>query len=254
MNIYECPICKKQFQVDGYGIYKCPSCNAEVNVQSQQTDNAPWDNAASKDRIKALWKTFKKSLTNTVCFFEDVKKGKGMLRPAIYAIIINVVVILVFAAYEMGFSFSGAGDSIKKSVISNYPFITAPIFIVLGVFFILIVFPFFSLFWLFMQSAILHLCLIILRSAKEDFQSTFRVICYSTGPQIFGVVPVIGGMISGIWYLVLAIIGIKVVHETTYLKSVLAIFLPLIFCCGIFFLFVSTLAGGIFTALISSVR
>jgi hypothetical protein len=46
------------------------------------------------------------------------------------------------------------------------------------------------------------------------------------------IVPVCGGAIAGIWCLVVECIGLAKAHETTTGKAVLAVFLPVIVCCG----------------------
>jgi hypothetical protein len=54
------------------------------------------------------------------------------------------------------------------------------------------------------------------------------------------IVPFCGGLISGIWGLVAECIGLARAHETDTGRAVLAVFLPLIVCCG----------GGILLAII----
>jgi hypothetical protein len=46
------------------------------------------------------------------------------------------------------------------------------------------------------------------------------------------IVPVCGGLISGIWCLVCEIIGLTKAHNTSTGQAVLAVLLPVIVCCG----------------------
>ena len=46
------------------------------------------------------------------------------------------------------------------------------------------------------------------------------------------IVPVCGGLISGIWCLVVECVGLARAHQTTTGRALLAILLPLIVCCG----------------------
>jgi hypothetical protein len=69
--------------------------------------------------------------------------------------------------------------------------------------------------------------------AKRPFETTFRVMCFeagSVGPLM--IVPICGGMIAGIWGIVVRCIGIARAHETDIGRAVLAVFLPVIVCCG----------------------
>jgi hypothetical protein len=53
---------------------------------------------------------------------------------------------------------------------------------------------------LFIGSAIVHLCLMIVGGANQSFETTFRVLAFSqgsTGP--LQMIPICGGLISGVW-------------------------------------------------------
>jgi hypothetical protein len=86
---------------------------------------------------------------------------------------------------------------------------------------------------LFIGSAIVHLCLMIVGGANQSFETTFRVLAFthgSTGP--LQMIPVCGGVVAGVWALVCNCIGLARAHETDTGRAVLAVFLPLIVCCG----------------------
>ena len=61
------------------------------------------------------------------------------------------------------------------------------------------------------------------------------------------ILPVCGGIISGIWCLVVECIGLARAHQTTAGRALLAILLPIIVCCGGGF--VLAVMGGIFGGL-----
>jgi hypothetical protein len=46
------------------------------------------------------------------------------------------------------------------------------------------------------------------------------------------VIPFCGGLIAGIWKIVLYCIGLARAHETDTGRAVIAVLLPLIICCG----------------------
>jgi hypothetical protein len=85
----------------------------------------------------------------------------------------------------------------------------------------------------FIVSGILHLCLMLVGGAKQPFETTFRVVCFAGGsadPLL--VIPFCGGLIAGIWKIVLYCIGLARSHETDTGRAVLAVALPVIVCCG----------------------
>jgi hypothetical protein len=57
---------------------------------------------------------------------------------------------------------------------------------------------------------------------KRDYQATFRVFCYASAIQVFRVTPVVGFFTSLI-ELYLLIIGIWIVHRTTWKRAGLAL-------------------------------
>ena len=97
----------------------------------------------------------------------------------------------------------------------------------------IILIPVFLTIFLFIGAAIVHVCLMIVGGANQSYETTFRVLCYTVGstyPLI--IAPLCGGFIAGIWGLVLEIIGLARAHETDIGRAALAVFLPVIVCCG----------------------
>jgi len=87
---------------------------------------------------------------------------------------------------------------------------------------------------LFIGSAVLHLCLMLVGGANRSFETTFRVACFTAGSaNLFSMVPLCGGVISMVYQIVLECIGLSRAHQTTTGKALMAIFLPLLVCCGI---------------------
>jgi hypothetical protein len=98
---------------------------------------------------------------------------------------------------------------------------------------LVVLLPVFIVIGLFIGSAIVHLCLMIVGGAYKSFETTFRVVAFSqgsTGP--LQIIPVCGGLIAGVWALVVNCIGLARAHETSTGRAVLAVLLPLVVCCG----------------------
>ncbi len=251
MDIYTCPHCQSTFRADGSGAFQCPNCQKEVKVISK--GRVAWDHPGEWPR--AFYETIKSSLVEPVPFFGAVAEGSGLFKPWLFAVLISIVVFICAAAYQAGFmALEGSAEiagAIKQAILPM-TVITGPLIVVFSLFFAVIGVPIAVSIGIFIQAALYHLGLLILGSAKRDFGATFRTVCYSMGPQILQIVPFLGGLVAGIWVVVLNIIGIKVVHETSYSKSTVVVFLPLILCCGFILLLVATLAGGVFAALMTT--
>ena len=73
----------------------------------------------------------------------------------------------------------------------------------------------------------------IVGGANQPFETTFRVLAFTQGSASpLQIIPLCGGLISGVWALVCNCIGLARAHETDTGRAVLAVFLPLIVCCG----------------------
>jgi len=99
-----------------------------------------------------------------------------------------------------------------------------------------IVSPIAILIGLFLGAAILHVCCMIvgaLTGSRSGFEGTFRVVAYSEAAYVAAVVPVVGGFVALVWWIVLAVMGLQRMHHTTSGKAIAAIVIPLVLCCGV---------------------
>jgi hypothetical protein len=186
----------------------------------------PWEHRQERGFFNAFVETLSMVLTRPAEAFTVMKRDGGLGEPLIYALIGGCLGGIVSFLFSLGFQSLGlfanrhnnglaamAGMGIGSAMI-----ILLPVFIVIG---------------LFIGSAIVHLCLMIVGGANKSFETTFRVLAFShgsTGP--LQIVPLCGGLISGVWALVCTCIGLARAHETDTGRAVLAVFLPLIVCCG----------------------
>ena len=158
--------------------------------------------------------------------FTAMKREGGLGEPLIYALIGGCVGGLVSFLFSLGLqSFGFFADRHNTFAAMAGMGIGSVMFVVLIPLFIIII--------LFIGSAIVHLCLMIVGGANQSFETTFRVLAFSygsTGP--LQMIPICGGAIAGVWALVCNCIGLARAHETDTGRAVLAVLLPLIVCCG----------------------
>ncbi len=59
-------------------------------------------------------------------------------------------------------------------------------------------------------------------------ETTVRTVCFVNGAtSLFQVIPVAGGVIGGLWGMVVNIIALKNMHGTSYARVIAAVMIPL---------------------------
>jgi hypothetical protein len=183
----------------------------------------PWEHRQQLGFFKAFFDTVKVLLTKPSEAFVMMKREGGMTDPLLFAIIGGSAGTIVSILFQVGLqAITGASHSFVE------------LFGVGAVIGFLVLTPLLLALGLFIGSGILHLCLMMLGGAHRPFETTFRVVCFSSGAtQLFSMIPFCGGYVAGIYNIVLECIGLTRAQETTTAKALLAIFLPMIVCCGV---------------------
>ena len=188
----------------------------------------PWDQRHSKGLFSAFIETLQMVLTRPSDAFTAMSREGGLGEPLLYGLIggsFGYVFYMLFLLFMPSLALMG-GD--RHNALTGMVGVGAGVF--LGIIFI----PIALTIGIFIGAAILHVCLMIVGGAKQSFETTFRVVCFTAGstyPLI--IVPFCGSWIAGIWSLVLNCIGLARTHETETGRAVLAVFLPVIVCCGV---------------------
>jgi hypothetical protein len=111
---------------------------------------------------------------------------------------------------------------------------------------IFVIVPIAAAIGLFIQTGVIHVCLMITGAAKRDIEITFRVVAYTMGATaVWNIIPWIGSFIALVWQSVCLIIGLKEAHQTTAGRVILAMVLPFLICCGIAIMVMGTMIGKI---------
>jgi hypothetical protein len=185
----------------------------------------PWDERQTKGFFNAFVETLLMVLGKPGVAFTAMKREGGFGEPLLYVIVGSSFGIVVYflmtlllpSAIPLG-DRHGVGHLVGAGIGSIFMIILAPVFAAIGAF---------------IGAAIFHVCLMIVGGAKQSFETTFRVVCFTGGsidPLL--IIPFCGGLIVGIWKIVLYCIGLSRAHETDIGRAVLAVFLPLVLCCG----------------------
>ena len=188
----------------------------------------PWEHRQQLGLIKAWFDTVSLLITRPSDAFTMMRPEGGMMDPLLFGLIGgcagSVVSILLQGLISSIPAFAGRDDIFDHFGISHFAFIIiyavfSPVLVAIG---------------LFLGSAILHVCLMLVGGANRSFETTFRVVCFTGGAaNLFSMIPMCGGIIAAVYHIVLNCIGLSRAHPTTTGKALLAIFLPLIICCGV---------------------
>ena len=185
----------------------------------------PWEHRRERGFFNAFIETVTMVLTRPAEAFSVMKRGGGLGEPLIYALIGGCLGGIVSALFSLGFQSLGLFADKNNSLAAMTG---------MGIGFgAIILVPLFIVIVLFIWSGLAHLCLMIFGGANHSFETTFRVFAFthgSAGP--LQIIPLCGGLISGVWAIVCNCIGLARAQETDTGRAVLAVFSPLIVCCG----------------------
>lgn len=198
----------------------------------------PWENRQQIGLVKAWLDTVSLLIARPNDAFGMMRPEGGMMDPLLFGLIGgcagSIVSILFQALLRLVPGFGGRDDFFSLFGISQWAFfiiyaVLSPLLVVVG---------------LFVASALLHVCLLLVGGANRPFETTFRVACFTAGAaNLFSMIPFCGGFVAAIYTIVLECIGLSRAHQTTTGKALMAIFLPLIVCCGISIILVIVLGG-----------
>ncbi|HEX7517337.1 MAG TPA: YIP1 family protein [Chthoniobacterales bacterium] len=186
----------------------------------------PWEHREQLGMFKAYFDTVSMVLTKPGEAFAMMKTEGDMMGPMLFALIggsagMIVSLLLQIALHSIGFMADRQSAMFGLGIAGVWTLgyiVLIPVIVIVG---------------MFVGSGILHLCLMIVGGANKPFETTFRVVCFSSGSTyLLSMIPFCGGMIAGVWNIVLECIGLARAHETDTGKAVMAVLLPIIVCCG----------------------
>ena len=196
--------------------------------------------------LEGLYETAKLIVTSPGDAFGRVRASGDLGRPLLYAVIFGWIGIIASQIYNIVFrgamwnvlpGFAGREEMFVSTGMSIATMVLAPILVLIGVF---------------IAALIFHLFLLLLGGAGGGLATTVKVVCYASTVQITQVVPFCGGIVGGIWALVLYIIGLAAAHRTSHGKAALAVLLPLVLCCVCVALAVALFGAAIWAAIAGS--
>jgi hypothetical protein len=232
----KCPHCKREY-TESEEQPTCPHCGKssepEIQLPDDESDEAgapdrsaepprleycPWEDQENLGFFQSMIQTVKESVFSPKYFFSRLPRHGGLLQPLLYGISLQMLGSLVGFVWSMAF-----GNAVTQLIAMMGGSAVAlglliPVFVFLGI-----------VVWALM----LHVSLFIVGGANEDFEATFRIVCYSSGVEIFNVIPIFGGFVKGVWQLYITVIGLREVQSISTGRAIGAVAIPFAFCCGL---------------------
>jgi len=275
-----CPRCSTVFTTDRSGIQFCPNCGQQVDVPEPTQASGGWGQSpgpgpgtgggfgagrftgepppgggpipGQRERRKELGlvqgflETWKRSVLSPQAFFPTVRPDVPWTEALYFAWIIHGITVLVGLPFiGLGLfrpslpSNFGGGDTAQMETMMRAMSGGMGIAWALGT---MLLYPVVVL----AIAGIVHLCAMIFGAAKNGYGATVRALCYAQGPALFGIIPCVG-FLAWIYSVILDILGISSLQETSTGKAAGIVLLPILVvfcCCGLLgFFFAAAIAG-----------
>lgn len=200
----------------------------------------PWERNGPS--FNSFIETIKLAYSSLGLFFTDMRREGGFGRPLWFSIcggcVGGLIAVLVNMGIQVVAMLAGAQNGPP-----GFPDAAVGIFALVFVFAIVML-PVGVVLQNFISAAVFHVGLMVLGGAKQPFETTFRVVAYSSGStSILLMIPFCGQYIQGIVYLVFSAIGLMHAHEISGVKATFAVLLPVFLCCGLVIAFYAFIIG-----------
>lgn len=218
--------------------------NAPGSGAPEAGTGTPWDRRDQIGYVPAAFDTIKAVLLTPTEFFRAMPKTGGIGAPLAYGVIVGYVGLLVAAMYNLmtqtliGSAFRDLQDTPLARIA---PYLEGGVGLVGQVIFG----PVWLLIGLFIGAGIYHVVLMILGQARQGFETTLRVVCFSQSAAVLQVIPFCGGLIMAVWMIVANIIGLAEAHGIGRGSAAIAVLAPIVLMCCCCVLGMLVLFGGI---------
>lgn len=196
---------------------KAHSAEGQVRGVSHEDKYVPWE--SGEGFLSAFFRTTGGALFSPTRFFKKISIGEGYWTPLIYGLITGIIGkgAAIFWLWLFVAQFIPLGKLPYSFSILEF----------------IIPLPFQQAIAIFVISAIIHFCLMIVGGNNNRYKTTFRAISYSYSAQLFNIIPFIGSLIGFIYWIILFILGVREGHGISTGKAVLAVLLPVIVGVGV---------------------
>jgi hypothetical protein len=137
------------------------------------------------------------------------------------------------ASATMGY-FAQFTRRMGQGKLENFPLLQLMQRATLGTFIAqLILTPLMGFVLIYLTAGIFHLLLLMVRGAPRGFDATLTVVGYAWSVLLLEALPLCGGIVALVWYLVLAVTGLAEAQRCGGGKAAFAVLMPLLLMCVI---------------------
>jgi hypothetical protein len=243
-----CPRCRQRFDFSKQEAEKKssmpPPTPGDIPSQEQKPEEkgpsrggGPWEDRADHGLWQGIFQTFRQVCFSPGTFFKNLTYQGGKKEPLAFGVMTGSIGKMLALFWQVlipgGLVIWGLSFFSTHFVGLIFPLmmLVIPLMVAVGIFF---------------YSGVLHLLLLMVRGGGNGFEATFRVVSYSQVVKVLGVIPLVGGLIGGIWQSIIQVIGLREIHETSYLRVIMAFLIPVVVFFVLFLAFLIPLALHIF--------
>jgi hypothetical protein len=199
--------------------------------------------------LSSLIATVKEAFTSPSEFFSSMRQEGGFGAPLLFFFILFMAATIVSSIVNFGIQLAMAGAMPQQPGFGGgAPWAAVAGGGVIGLVFGLVFSAIFIPIYAFVLSGIFHVALMIFGGANRPFETSFRVVCYAGATAAIGLIPVCGGSVQGIVFLVFIGIGLCYAHNTNGWRATLAVITPGVCCFGGMIALVIAIVGGVAAA------
>ncbi len=201
----------------------------------------PWEDREQNGFVSGLFSTIREVLFTPSAFFKKMQVKGGLTDPLLFGLIVGMVGLMFLYFWDIVLH-----DSVRNMLTPELRAIARDSLAQsMGVAVTAAITPLMLVIWLFTVSGLLNLFLMFVRGARAGYEATFRVVSYSLSPFFFLAIPFCGSLLTAIWFITLAVIGLREAHETSGGKAAFAVFFPVLCCCGFMILAAVLFMGAV---------
>ena len=220
----------------------------EPPVGETERQGNPWERRDEWGASQGFLEALKLFVVSPAEAFNQTRRQGDYGSPLLFAVVLGWAGVLIAKVWETLFGMSVL-SAFPPEVRDQLPFLVGGS--TFGLVLSLVLAPIYILVALFIWSALLHLCLVLVGGLKDStagFEGTFRVVSYATVAQLGSLVPIFGSLITLVWTVVLGVVGITSLHKSSQGQAVAALLIPLVLCCLCIFFFLMTIGAGLMAA------
>jgi hypothetical protein len=197
---------------------------------------APFAERARRGFLASYVETWKLAAVEPIRFFRQVRvsdAGSALLFGAIAVTIGNwVALVLSYLSANATMSFFAQLTRRMHGRVDTLPLLQAVGGLTLkSLVAQLVATPVMAIVGLYLTAGLFHLLLLVVRGAGRGFPATLTVVGYASGILILRALPVCGGLVAVVWFIVAAVHGLSEAQRCGSGKAAFAVLGPLALLC-----------------------